>query len=626
MEKKSRQNKRGQIGLYVIIALVIVGLIVGVVLFRDKIFASSVSAQLVPVYTYYSSCVEQEAKMALDFAGTHGGRVFAKEYVPGSNYAPFSSQMDFLGSQVPYWYYISGNGIVRESVPTKEEMQREIADYIKENLGSCNLDNFYSEGFTIELGDPSVNVQILDNNVLVSVAQKISVSKGEDSAVKQSFDVNLVSGFGKLYNSALQIYALEKKEAFLENYTVDAIRMYAPVDGVEVSCAPKVWKTGEVVDGLKKALEANVNAIKFKGNYYSLNDKKNNYFVVNAINLDKGVSANLLYSGSWPTKVEINGEGVSKQVMVASPVGNQQGLGILGFCYAPYHFIYDVSFPVMITLYNGRDTFQFPVVVVVDKNVPREAGLYNIGNETETVDMCADANNDVQVRVFDVNLNSIASKVSADFSCLDQECPIGESSNGIVNGKIPPCVNGYVNVRAEGYAEKKQLFSSNVESSADIILDREKEMNVQVMVGGKPLEGNAIVSFSGERNYFVTLPEIGKMKISEGLYNVSVYVYGNSTVVIPAGTKRQCYQVQSPGFLGFGSSSRQECTDISIPETKIDNALVGGGKADAYILASDLDKSTMTLYVDSFGKPTSTEQLQENYIIFDSKGVGMDFK
>ena len=99
----------------------------------------------------------------------------------------------------------------------------------------------------------------------------------------------------------------------------------------------------------------------------------------------------------------------------------------------------------------------------------------------------------------------------------------------------------------------------------------------------------------------------------------------NSTVVIPAGTKRECYTVQSPGFLGFGSS-RQECTDINIPETKIESALVGGGKADVYILASDLDKSTMTLYVDSFGKPTSTEQLQENYIIFDSKGVGMDFK
>ena len=139
--RASRINRKGQIGLYVLIALVIVGLIVGFVLFRDRIFASSVPAQLVPVYTYYSSCIEQESKMALDFAGTHGGRVFAKEYVPGSNYAPFSSQMDFLGSQVPYWYYLSGNGIVKESVPTKEEMQREVADYIKENIGSCNYGN-----------------------------------------------------------------------------------------------------------------------------------------------------------------------------------------------------------------------------------------------------------------------------------------------------------------------------------------------------------------------------------------------------------------------------------------------------------------------------------------------------
>lgn len=625
MEKKSKQNKKGQVGLYVIIALVIVGLIVGVALFRDRFTASSVPAQLVPVYTYYSDCIQEEAKLALDFAGTHGGRIFAGDYIPGSDYAPFSSQMDFLGSQVPYWYYLSGSGVVKENVPTKSDMERELGDYISQNLEACNFDSFYAQGFSIVSDKPSVNVQVLDNNVLVSVNQRVSVSKGEDSAVKESFDVNLVSGFGKLFNYALQIYSLEKSNAFLENYSVDVLRMYSPVDGVEINCAPKVWKTREVVDGLKKALEANINAIKLKGSYYSIKDKKDNYFVVNSIALDKEVSANLLYSGSWPTKVEINGEGVSGEVMVASPIGNQQGLGILGFCYAPYHFLYDVSFPVMITLYNGQDTFQFPVVVVINRNMPREAGFYDIGNETQEEDICKDASSSAEVRVLDVNLNPIKSKVSADFVCVNQECPIGESSSGIVRGNVPPCVNGYVKVRAEGYAEKKQLFSSNKEGSADIILDKEKEMNVEVVVGGKPLDGNAIVSFVGERNYFITLPEMKKMSLSEGLYNISVFVYGNSSVVIPAGTKRQCYQVQSPGFLGFGST-REECTDINIPETKIESALIGGGKAEMYVLSSDLDKSTLVLNVDSLGKPSSIEQLQDNYIIFDSKGAGMEFK
>ena len=154
MEKKSKLNKKGQIGVYVIIALVIVGLIVGFVLFRDKFSVSSVPASLVPVYDYYSECIKQETKMALDFAGTHGGRVFAAEYVPASNYAPFSSQLDFMGSQVPYWYYLSGSGIAKENVPTKAEMQREIADYIIQNLEFCNFDNFYSEGFFIDTGEP----------------------------------------------------------------------------------------------------------------------------------------------------------------------------------------------------------------------------------------------------------------------------------------------------------------------------------------------------------------------------------------------------------------------------------------------------------------------------------------
>jgi rod shape-determining protein MreC len=30
-------------------------------------------------------------------------------YEASSEYMPFSSQLDFLGNPVPYWYYISGN-------------------------------------------------------------------------------------------------------------------------------------------------------------------------------------------------------------------------------------------------------------------------------------------------------------------------------------------------------------------------------------------------------------------------------------------------------------------------------------------------------------------------------------
>ena len=78
-----------------------------------------------------------------------------------------------------------------------------------------------------------------------------------------------------------------------------------------------------------------------------------------------------MYEESWPTRIEI--WPAENSLLVAEPIGLEQGLGILGFCYVPYHFVYDFSYPVMIQLFSGDEMFQFPVVVSIDKNKPRLA-------------------------------------------------------------------------------------------------------------------------------------------------------------------------------------------------------------------------------------------------------------
>ena len=100
---------------------------------------------------------------------------------------------------------------------------------------------------------------------MVNVDSNLYVSKGTDSGSKNSFSVSVDSKLGNLYQNALSIYNLERSNAFLENYSVDVLRIYAPVDGVDSSCSPKIWKTPDVVSGLKDALSANIAAIKFKG-------------------------------------------------------------------------------------------------------------------------------------------------------------------------------------------------------------------------------------------------------------------------------------------------------------------------------------------------------------------------
>src|SRR3989344_7427096 len=167
--KEIIRGKGGQVAIFVIIAIVIVVGIVVYFLARGSIGVSSIPADLKPVFDYYEGCVEKEVKAAISLAGSQGGYVDVPDYNPGSEYAPFSSQLNFLGFPVPYWYYISGNGVIKEQQPSKDSIQGEIERYINENIEKCNFDQFYQQGYDIEFGEAVAEVKIEDNKIGITL-------------------------------------------------------------------------------------------------------------------------------------------------------------------------------------------------------------------------------------------------------------------------------------------------------------------------------------------------------------------------------------------------------------------------------------------------------------------------
>jgi len=413
----------------------------------------------------------------------------------------------------------------------------------------------------------------------------------------------------------------------LDNYAVDFLRYYAPVDGVEVECGPKIWGTREVIEELKAGLEGNIAQIKFEGDYYDLSEG-NEYYVV-----DHSVSesVNMIYSRAWPTKVDISGPGVDSEVMIAEPVGTQAGLGVLGFCYVPYHFVYDLSFPVLIQVYEGAEIFQFPVAVIVDNNAPREADFADIDylslEDEDDFDLCAFYSQDIEVNLFDTNLNSVDGDIS--YECFNQRCSLGATENGRFRGRAPACYNGFLRVRAEGYQEKAQLFSTSDEIRADIIIAREYEIDVVLEIDSEVFrDGNAVISFTKEDGTTSTavIPGITTIDLTEGAYEVRVYAYSNTSIAIPASTKTQCQEIPESGILGFLGRTEEECFDITLPATTIDYGLIGGGESSEYITEGMLSNGRVIIGARSLPTPNTVEDLQKNFDSFDTRGVDLVFR
>ncbi|MEM3112943.1 MAG: hypothetical protein QXI33_00785 [Candidatus Pacearchaeota archaeon] len=628
-----REGRKGQITLFVIIAILLIAGIVTVFLLRDKIFSGKVSGEFSPVYQYFDNCIEETTRDAINIAGSQGGYINTPDFIPGNEYAPFSSQLDFLGIPVPYWYYVSGNGIIREQVPSKSLIERQISDYLNSELERCDFSSLALNGYNINTRKPESSVKISDNRVDVDVLMDLSVSKADSNAVKRNHRVEVKSNFGKFYSLASKIYDKQKKEAFLENYSIDVLYNYAPVTGVELSCSPLVWNPQDVVKNIREGLAANIGNLKVKGDYYDLKNTNNKYFV---IDLGEDVKENVrfLYDSRWPSRIEI--WPVENQIMIAEPVGLEEGLGVLGFCYVPYHFVYDTYYPVLVQISDGEEIFQFPVAVVIDKTVSREALSGEVIDEQSSLDeFCSYKNTNIRVYTFDSNIAPVEADIS--FTCLNQKCNMGTTkisgSDAILSTNFPQCVNGKIIAKAEGYAPAEYYISTNNPGTANILLDKLYEKPLEVVVGGIPVESRdanalVVISFKGDK-YSTTLvyPEQKKVKLTEGFYNVSVRVFSGTDLKIPGSSESKCVQIPSPGILGFFGKTKEECFTINLPEQTLSNYLSAGGNSQEFILESDLKSGNkIKISVPVFQPTTSLEQLQQNYELLDSQNIFISYQ
>ena len=158
-------------------------------------------------------------------------------------------------------------------------------------------------------------------------------------------------------------------------------------------------------------------------------------------------------------------------------------------------------------------------------------------------------------------------------------------------------------------------------------MDKLYDTNVALKLNGASYNGKAIIYFTSEGNSkVVSYPEQKRVELSEGQYEISVYIYKDSSMQLKETTTEQCIDVPA-GIGGLLGITQKKCFDIKIPAQILSNALAGGGKQEYYILESDLKSfNTIEINAQEFILPTTIEQLQNNYLIFDSTSLGVSFR
>ena len=135
------------------------------------------------------------------------------------------------------------------------------------------------------------------------------------------------------------------------------------------------------------------------------------------------------------------------------------------------------------------------------------------------------------------------------------------------------------------------------------------------------------MSFTSEDNsQTIACPSQKQIRLSEGQYDLSVYIYRESGITIPAMKEQYCSEVPKSGVLGVFGLTEEKCFNIDLPSQELSNVISGGGKGQDYVIESQLEKGNLAIKVESIPLPSSLEALQDSYNLLEIKPVYLEFE
>jgi len=638
---------RAQVTLFVIIAILIVssaGAIYYIsstasksVLARETAIINSVPEKFRPAENSFISCLKTKASDALTILGSQAGYIYLPDTDEGSDFMPFSNTLDFLGLNIPYWWYVSGNNIQKNQVPSLTFMQNQLKTYMDNNAKSCEDNLRLLEGFNVNFGTPQTSVKINDNYVSFDIAYPLNIEySNENIAVpKQSFDIS--TQLGKLYNTAVKIMDKENNNSFVEARTLDEIFLYPEIPSTSLSfeCSPKIWTKTAVQESLKNVIVSNIPFIKIKGTNYGKSQK---YFEINVGNTDSSIRASVIALTN-PFKFEVipsDGELLKGQQVIGD--GENEALDYIKnlFCISSYHFVYTVGYPVLIQLNDENGyMFQFPFQVLIVNNQPKEDKAGGAGYAIEP-ELCKFklAKETINTLTSDEQGNVIPlNDVDISLKCISTTCEIGRVQKNSIDTTFPQCVNGFLIARKDGYYPAKYQVSTNIENQEfNLILEKYLNFTLNISVieqDGKirSLNGRetVVIGMTNDlkgHNLNLIYPSETNANLLSGDYSVKLSLFEKGTFNLAGQKVNQCTDVPQGGLLGVIGLTEEKCFDFSTPDLKLDQVFGGGAE---FSINVEKGKS-LHMYLLKTDTPKNVDELNAAYDAAKAASLSANFK
>ncbi len=195
-EIEKMKYKKGQLTIFIIIGIILIASIALYFVFRGGIVQEYSIVDTGDVKSFVDDCIEEVGSDVIKQVSEGGGYYFS------------SDKSTYSGLAI---YYSAGESYV----PTKEEIEDEISNFVKENLFFCTRNFVDFPELEISQEDIDVSVFFNEESVNFEVDYPLRINKGDSSDLLRDFEKTIPVRLGTLYDVSREIVQSSREEICL---------------------------------------------------------------------------------------------------------------------------------------------------------------------------------------------------------------------------------------------------------------------------------------------------------------------------------------------------------------------------------------------------------------------------
>ncbi len=493
-------NKKSQITLFIIIGiLLLITIAIFVYIEESKVYVEPelIEPELMPIKNYIEECIAAVGENGIGLLGLQGGYIEIPREISEDKNAYI--KVDDTGFfKIPFWYY---NGLSR--IPSIELMEKQIDDYITENIEECIRDFIAFENkFEIkEVKKLTTKTTIQEKSVLVELDYPIKIKdkgQGKVSYIRK-FSSMIPVKLKQAYDLGKKIIEQENKEMYFEDITLDLMTMNneIPFDGMEFTCKQKKWFLNDIKDELQDMLYYHIPQIRVrdtnylpfiadegvyeelkkttledisKGEYPKFSAPEDAYDYNHYFWDIKTKPQDLIVAFSYLPNYGMNIEArPSERGILKSGVGEGPTKYLKFMCVNFYHFTYDLWYPIEVMIRDNEAfankgfVFRFGFPVLIDHNQGRRVD-FGRSLFTSIIPEYKKECTQLDGPIYDIRALGLEEglfgveldDVNISYNCYRDICELGitKNDNGVyrLRTQLPSnCAHGILEAEKEGY-------------------------------------------------------------------------------------------------------------------------------------------------------------------------------